>query len=87
MKRIAFAILLAFAALSVTTAAWAVLIIGALFALLVASGGGTSLLFALLIMAGVGTYFYLQYQNLDQRRTQARTKLETERDDASRRKS
>lgn len=71
-------------AVKLSGATWAVLIIGALFALLVASGGGKSLLLSLLIMAGVGAYFYFQYQNLDQRRRQAREELEKERDNASR---
>ena len=71
-------------AVKITGGTWAVVIIGALFGLLVASGGGKSLLMALLIMAGVGAYFYFQYQNLDKRRVQARESLEKERDDASR---
>jgi len=71
-------------AVKITGATWAVVIIGALFGLLVASGGGKSLITALLIMAGVGAYFYFQYQNLDKRRQQARGGLEKERDDASR---
>jgi preprotein translocase subunit YajC len=71
-------------AVQITGGTWAVVVIGALFALLVASGGGSALVMALLIMAGIGAYFYFQYQSLDQRRQQAREELEKERNDATR---
>jgi len=74
----------AVSAVKISGGTWAVLIIGALFGLVVASGGGSALLMALLIVAGAGLYFYFQYQNLDKRRQQVRGELEKERDDAAR---
>ena len=70
----------------ITGATWAAVIIGTLFALLIASNGDSpgAFMFAMLVMAGVGAYFYFQYQSLDTRRQQVRAALEKERDDASR---
>jgi hypothetical protein len=72
-------------AVKMTGGTWAAVAIGALFALFIAAqGSGTAFVLALFVLGSVAAYFYFQYQNLDKRRQQARTALETERDGVAR---
>ena len=72
----------AVAAVGISGATWAVLVLGSLLGLAIL--GTKNALVGLVVIAGAGAYFYFQYQKLDSARTQIRAALEKERDEALR---
>lgn len=71
-------------AVAITGGTWAVLVIGILLGIVIATGGGTAIVFGILIMAAAGAYFYFKYKDLENVRQHTRQTLEKERDDSGR---
>lgn len=73
----------AVAAVTISPGAWIALIGGGLLGLLIMLAGGLGILMGLLVIIIAGAVFYWQYSDLDRRRSEAREKLEHERDQAA----
>ncbi|HKO59261.1 MAG TPA: hypothetical protein VJ276_25570 [Thermoanaerobaculia bacterium] len=70
-------------AVSLTPAAWIVLIAGVLIGGLIMTGGGTAIAVGLVLIAAAAAFFYWKYNNLDRQRGEARQALQTEHDQAA----
>lgn len=65
-------------AVSLTPAAWIVLVAGILIGGLIMTGGGIAIAIGLVLMAAAGAFFYWKYKDLDRQREEARKALATE---------
>ena len=65
-------------AVSLTPAAWIVLIAGILIGGLIMSGGGTAILIGLVLIAAAAAFFFWKFKDLDRQRDAARQALENE---------
>jgi hypothetical protein len=70
-------------AVSLTPAAWIVLIAGILIGGLIMTGGGTAILIGLVLIAAAAAFFYWKFKDLDRQRDAARQALEKEHDQAA----
>ncbi|HEX3579602.1 MAG TPA: hypothetical protein VHY33_13645 [Thermoanaerobaculia bacterium] len=70
-------------AVSLTPAAWIVLIAGILIGALIMAGGGTAILIGLVLMAAAGAFFFWKFKDLERQRDEARQALEKEHEQAA----
>jgi hypothetical protein len=70
-------------AVSLTPAAWIVLVAGILIGGLIMTGGGTAIGVGLVLIAAAAAFFFWKFKDLDRQRGEARQTLEKEHDQAA----